>query len=48
MSWFVFAIHDTTTSGGNDNEVVVGGNDTKEGNDGERDGETRRMGKGKP
>ena len=48
LSWFVFAIHDTTTSGGNDDEVVVGGNDTKEGNDGEREGETRRKGKGKP
>jgi len=25
LSWFVFAIHDTTTSGGNDKEVVGGG-----------------------
>jgi len=49
LSWFVFAIHDTTTSRGNDEEVVVGGeNDMKEGNDGEQEGETRRKGKGKP
>ena len=48
LSWFVFTIHDMTTSRGNDEEVGGGGNDTKEGNDGEQEGEMRRKGKGKP